>query len=111
MTHVKTLHGLITMAGGAVTEERVAKVGETIVVALPENPTTGYRWRIEREPREATVVALYEPASLAAGGAGVRTFELTFALPGRYVLVFHLVRAWEDISRAIDQHTTQLSVS
>jgi inhibitor of cysteine peptidase len=71
------------------------RAGDRILLRLPENPTTGYRWqgsfpeglRLE-EDRDL-------PGALVPGAAGVREFRLAPARPGRYELALARTQAWE----------------
>ncbi|MBK7954583.1 MAG: protease inhibitor I42 family protein [Candidatus Accumulibacter sp.] len=66
--------------------------GQQLVLRLPENPTTGYRWE---PPAGVGVVAdEYRPSEgTAMGGGGERVFTLaTLATTGD--LRFKLTRSW-----------------
>jgi inhibitor of cysteine peptidase len=69
--------------------------GQRVLLRLPENPTTGYRWEV---PPEVTLLAddfAAPQAGSAAGGGGMRTlcFELTAAATTG-TLRFELRRPW-----------------
>lgn len=70
--------------------------GGTVEIHLRENPTTGYRWAIDRvEGPLAAVDDRFDPGGGAPGGGGTRV--LTFATSGAgtcKVLLKHL-REWE----------------
>jgi len=75
-----------------------AKVGDSLTIELPENPTTGFRWA-PVDP-DASTVALetddFIPGSNSAvGGDGIRVFRLRVKSVGRAHMQFKLVRAWE----------------
>jgi predicted secreted protein len=67
-------------------------------VELPEIPTSGYLWSLERVPAGVEEVGrqfLAEGPAPVAGGAGLRLFRLRVPAPGRYQLEFVLKRPWE----------------
>lgn len=59
--------------------EITLRVGERLMVALPGNPTTGYKWEIESEPSTAIVKRIegtnYRPTSTLIGGGGIFYFR------------------------------------
>jgi len=79
--------------------------GDLIVVRLPENPTTGYRW--ELDVADDRIIALqdsdYSTASSAGiGGGGMRTFSLEAHRPGTVRVRLRLRREWEPEEAAVD---------
>jgi inhibitor of cysteine peptidase len=75
-----------------------AKVGDSLTVELPENPTTGFRWA--PIDSDASTVALETDEFVlgskgAVGGGGTRVFRLRVKGLGRARLQFELMRAWE----------------
>jgi inhibitor of cysteine peptidase len=82
-----------------------AHPGDLIVIRLPENPTTGYRW--ELDAADDRVIALqdsdYSAASSAGiGGGGTRTFGLEVHRPGTVHVQLRLRREWEPEQAAVD---------
>jgi len=72
--------------------------GDEVVVRLPENPTTGYRWEIDA-PRGGVEVAQdsYDrPRDEGVGAGGMRTFTLRAGEPGQAEVRLRLARSWED---------------
>ncbi|MFO1434779.1 MAG: protease inhibitor I42 family protein [Candidatus Competibacteraceae bacterium] len=72
--------------------------GQTLVVELPENPTTGFRWAIARNDEETLALRKsdYKPAAgVGVGGGGRRTFTFIAKKPGSVVLQFKNWRKWE----------------
>jgi inhibitor of cysteine peptidase len=74
--------------------------GQDLVVRLPSNPTTGYRW-IYVEPKDA-VLRVDGPSSYeaqSAGGAasagGTEIWKLAPLKPGQQQLRFEYRRPWE----------------
>jgi inhibitor of cysteine peptidase len=75
-----------------------AKVGDHIVVRLPENPTTGFRW--SGQPTGLDLLQLEsdefaQGASGAVGGGGVRVLRYRATGAGRASLSLELARPWE----------------
>ena len=76
--------------------EHAAAVGEQLVVRLPENPTTGYRWQLDAPAEVAVEDDGFEPGgSGAPGAAGTRTFRLRATAPGTHHLAATQRRSWE----------------
>ena len=74
--------------------------GQDLVVRLPSNPTTGYRW-IYVEPKDA-VLRVDGPSSYdaqsaggAAGAGGTEIWKLAPLKPGQQQLRFEYRRPWE----------------
>jgi inhibitor of cysteine peptidase len=52
-------------------------LGQSVTLALPENPTTGYRWRVVGAPGGIEVSDRFEPGDPARPGqGGRRVFQL-----------------------------------
>jgi inhibitor of cysteine peptidase len=74
--------------------------GQDLVVRLPSNPTTGYRW-IYVEPKDAVLrvdgPSSYEAQSAggAAGAGGTEIWKLAPFKPGQQLLRFEYRRPWE----------------
>ncbi len=71
--------------------------GDRLVIRIPENPTTGYRWapgalaeHLELEASEFT-----PPAELRPGAGGERVITLRATRPGQGEAEFLLSRPWE----------------
>jgi inhibitor of cysteine peptidase len=73
--------------------------GQDLVVRLPSNPSTGYRW-IYVEPKDA-VLKVDGPSSFeaqspdAAGAGGTEIWKLAPFKPGQQQLRFEYRRPWE----------------
>jgi len=74
------------------------RVGDTLHIRLPERPTTGYRWAVERvEPGLVPTggsAAATAPDS-RAGSAGERTFTFKAQQAGQTSLHLENRREWE----------------
>ena len=71
--------------------------GETLIVELPGNPTTGYEWTVAQndasllQPQEPS----YEPDSSAIGAGGLYTFRFRALKKGAALLRLTYRRSWE----------------
>ena len=75
--------------------------GQDLVVRLPTNPSTGYRWAYV-EPKDAVLrvdgPSTYEAAQSAgnvAGAGGIEIWKLAPLKPGQQQLRFEYRRPWE----------------
>ncbi|MFD7105885.1 protease inhibitor I42 family protein [Streptomyces celluloflavus] len=73
------------------------RLGEEIVLSLPENPTTGYRWQLVSAgtPTLRTNGDHYEPGGTGTGAGGTRTLRFIAAEPGDATLRLVNRRSWE----------------
>lgn len=76
-----------------------ARVGETVTLALPENPATGYRWHLTSPL--AVVSDEFLPSGTAPGRAGERVFVLRVSSAGRHEVLAMLSRPWESTVRDV----------
>jgi inhibitor of cysteine peptidase len=85
---------------------------DVIIVRLPENPTTGYRWAFEDinqeilEP-ERSDFSLRPDAGI--GGGGERSLTLRAKRSGRAHVELKLARAWEE-GAGIDRYDFTVQV-
>jgi predicted secreted protein len=84
--------------------------GAELEVVLAENPGTGYRWHVSRDPAPRAVPAgdKFVPGT-RPGAAGVHVWRWRAAQAGTAELAFELVRRWE--SRAARSFAIRLIVS
>jgi|SRR5215213_5505064 len=84
-----------------------AQVGGSVVIELPENPTTGYVWTPDVKEGTGTAYlsgSKYTPANESGiGGGGVRTFTVNVQSSGSATIEMKLRRQWEPESAAIDR--------
>jgi inhibitor of cysteine peptidase len=67
-------------------------IGDTLVIRLPESPTTGYKW----VPLQGTAESdEFVSGAGSVGGGGVRVFRFPMKSPGAVTLELGLTRAWE----------------
>jgi inhibitor of cysteine peptidase len=73
-------------------------LGNLIVIQLPENPTTGFRWKVI-EINNNIIVQKDSNFSISSnsgiGGGGTRTFSLTAIGEGCTKVKLKLLREWE----------------
>ena len=105
------------MAEVAVTKEQngrvvTVKVGDSISVQLPENPTTGYAWALDSiDPKllEARAPA-YHPAGAGPGTGGVKTWALSARAAGRTRLELKRWRHWEGDKSIVERFAVTLDI-
>src|SRR5438876_8124716 len=82
-----------------------ARVGDSAIITLDENQTTGYRWAIDKLDADLIEVQSsdYTLASgTAIGGGGIRRITLLLKKAGAARLELKLRREWERDSPGID---------
>ena len=76
--------------------------GETLVIRLASNPTTGYAWTLVKAPEHLELVGgapVYEPPDGALPGAGGhQSFRLRANTIGRETVELRYARAWERVA-------------
>lgn len=77
--------------------EIVVPVGETFIIELEGNPTTGYEWELQLDNDKLKVVdRQYQPAGTdTVGGGGTERFRLKAIKKGDVVIRAIYKRAWE----------------
>lgn len=89
------------------------RVGERLIVRLPENPTTGYTWAIDET--DSRLLALdstdYVPPETGSIGArGQRAFVFTARQSGEVALKFKYWRFWEGDASVTERYVVNLRV-
>jgi inhibitor of cysteine peptidase len=72
--------------------------GRRVILRLPENPSTGYRWELQSfagDTLELQADRYQPPAVLSPGAGGFHLFELIARAPGQAFLRLRLTRPWE----------------
>ena len=71
--------------------------GTTLVVALDENPTTGFNWHLQ--PYAENILKLesddYSLGKGAVGGGGIRRFQFRATTKGHAAIRLRYRRSWE----------------
>jgi inhibitor of cysteine peptidase len=72
-------------------------VGQEMQVALPENPTTGFRWQMQArgEPILQLLDDTFDPPSPGIGKGGTRRWRFRAAQKGSAAIEMAYRRAWE----------------
>lgn len=84
-----------------------AQVGDSVVIELSENPTTGYIWSLDLN-KGASIVSLINSMytisnNSGIGGGGMRKFILNVQSAGIATIEIKLRQPWEPESTAIDR--------
>jgi inhibitor of cysteine peptidase len=81
----------------------VLKAGQTLVIRLPENPTTGYRWAVESCGTMRLDKDEFFPIGTGVGAGGTRQLQWRAESSGRHHISLVLRRSWEAINMAIER--------
>jgi inhibitor of cysteine peptidase len=94
-------------------EDRGRKVsvltGDRILLRLPENPTTGFRWA-GPIPDFLTTLRDDNESGAGPGAAGVRVIEFIAAAAGSAELTLRCSREWDLAATPIDQFSVSVEV-
>lgn len=85
------------------------RTGDRILLRLPENPTTGYRWS-GQIPGFLRLVRDSNETGEAPGAGGVRVLEFEAVAPGRAELRLALAREWEAAGSETDRYLVTVEV-
>lgn len=85
-------------------------VGDGILLRLPENPSTGYRWSGELPDFLRVTRDENEQHGTAPGAGGFRTMELVAVAPGRATLDLACGQAWEPTAPPTDRFSVTIEV-
>ena len=89
--------------------EIVARVGQTFVVELEGNPTTGYQWGLaEDDARFRLVKKDYAHPGAGIGAATKERFHIEALQPGSTTLTFKYKQPWE--AEVLDTKSFRLRV-
>jgi len=88
-------------------------LGDTILVRLNENPTTGYRWQIERldGPLELGEDSFQVSVGALIGSGGTREFRFRSTSVGTAKLELKHWQAWEGELSVTERFTIALTVA
>lgn len=72
--------------------------GDTIIIELPENPTTGYMWIIKNSKTEQITEKSnsYTSTSTGIGSGGTRIFEFIVKTGGGESIILDNVQRWNN---------------
>ncbi len=71
---------------------------EKLVVTLPENPTTGYRWLCQKDPEILSVYSVFfppYPSATIVGAGGRRQFTFLPVKDGVETVTLFYRRTWD----------------
>ena len=91
------------------------KAGETFVIKLESNPTTGYSWSLAEYDSKVTKQEsnVYEPTKTAAnvvGSGGTEVWAFKAITKGETKLTFQYTRPWEKDVPPINKETYKITV-
>jgi inhibitor of cysteine peptidase len=89
------------------------RVGDELLVELPENPTTGYRWQLNSSGDASLTLDRDEfelPTNSTAGSGGTRHISLRASSTGHSQLRLELRRAWEQGQSAVEEFAVPIEV-
>lgn len=88
------------------------RAGSEVVIQLPENPSTGYRWEIDTDKVYISVERQrFEPQSDRVGGGGESSWVLRARTPGVTTVKLMLWRPWEGERAAIQRFVVTLRIA
>jgi inhibitor of cysteine peptidase len=90
-----------------------AGAADEVVLHLPENPTTGYRWQLERAADALELTSdTYHPAPpIQFGSGGMREFRFRKTAPGTARLELKHWQAWEGDRSITERFAVTLTFS
>jgi predicted secreted protein len=90
--------------------------GQRTTVQLDENPTTGYRWQIDRTKSDNLSIVRIDDLGFSApegstrvGASGVHRWNIEGASAGKARIVFEYLRPWE--KEAVRHHEISVEVT
>jgi inhibitor of cysteine peptidase len=87
--------------------------GDGIVIVLPENPTTGYRWALDGRPGPAIRLdagTYMQGEGGGVGSAGSRVFHVTVATAGSSEISLKRWREWEGETSVVERFSVTIVV-
>lgn len=90
------------------------RLGDTLAVSLPANPSTGYSWEVVESPEPVLVPTgsweFVHGRTDVVGAPGIGTLRLRAATPGAVALRLGYRRPWEDPQSATTTWQCDVSV-
>ncbi|WP_374568644.1 protease inhibitor I42 family protein [Ideonella sp.] len=88
------------------------RVGAEVVIQLPDNPSTGYRWEIEADKSVVDIKRHhFEQQAHQVGGGGESSWVLQAIAPGVSPVKLMLWRPWESERDAIQRFVVTLRIA
>lgn len=75
--------------------------GQALLIELPENPTTGYRWVMQPSSGLQLDEDTFTPGGPNIGAGGVRRLRLRATAAGKHRVILLQCREWEPASKSI----------
>lgn len=88
----------------------VLEAGQTLVIRLPENPTTGYRWAVESSGAMRLDRDEFFPIGTGVGAGGTRQQQWHTESSGKHQILLVLQRSWEAPNMAIERFSLTVAV-
>lgn len=89
-----------------------SRAGSEVVIRLPENPSTGYAWKIDVDKAHVSVERqFFEQRDDRVGGGGETTWVLRASRPGVTTVRLMLWRSWEGERAAIQRFRVTLRIA
>ena len=90
-----------------------ANINELITIKLKENPTTGYRWKLNEFDKKILELldSKYNALSPGIGGGGMRSFTFNPIEKGKTKIQLTLKREWEKDIEPIDKFIVFIQTS
>jgi len=89
------------------------RAGDTLIVRLSENPTTGYQWAVDTLNADEVVLQNVEylrAGGATVGGGGERRFTFKAQRAGTATLQLKLWRAWEGDASIVERFSVRCQV-
>jgi inhibitor of cysteine peptidase len=80
----------------------VLEAGQALVIRLPENPTTGYRWAVDSCGAMQLDKDEFFPIGMGVGSGGTRQLQWRAESSGKHQISLVLQRSWEAPNMAIE---------
>ena len=89
------------------------RLGETVAVRLSENPTAGFRWKLDSSgaPVCTLVENDYQPSASAPGAGGIHRWQFQAAQVGEGRIELSSRRSWEGQGQAARTFTLRIRVA
>ena len=84
-------------SGGEIAEAITVEVGDSFILSLDSNPTTGYAWQAQFDDELLELMGTnFVPSSDLIGAGGVETFEFRALKEGHTEITMVYKRSWEE---------------
>ncbi len=104
----------ITLTNADTGKTLTLKPGQTLILQLAENPSTGYRWSVpalNSQVLQLTADRFNPSGTVAIGSGGQRILTFHAQQPGQISLSLKNRREWEDEAAAVESFTVMVQVT